>query len=236
MGEWLQVCTESPRHRTRDDGLIEREGTGVVWSPEKRAIVTNVIAQYGSEIVAASQKWGIPPEYFVGLIAMESAGNPNAKSPAGAVGLTQMMPATARGLGYEPSSLSDPAVAIDAAGAYLAGVVKRYGMTELPLLAGAYNAGSRRCSPDTACKTAGKPDGTRAPNSWGLIEDCYKGVGSRYVERVVGASNEAVAQGFGGGGAIAGAAATSFSDAFKAVFPFLCAGAVAGTCVYVITR
>lgn len=236
MGDWLQVCPESPRHRTRDDGLIEREGTGVVWAPDKRTIVANVIATYGSDIVDAAHKWGIPPEYFVGLIAMESAGNPNARSPAGAVGLTQMMPATARGLGYDPASLSNPVVAIDAAGAYLTGTIKRYGSRELPLLAGAYNAGSRRCAATTSCKTAGAKDGTTAPNSWGLIEDCYKGVGSRYVERVVGASNEAVAQGFGGAGAAAGIVATGVSSAVSSLFTFLCAGAVAGTAAYVLTR
>jgi len=46
----------------------------------------------------------INPKYFVRQIAAESGFNPNARSPAGAVGIAQFMPATAAGLGIDPSN------------------------------------------------------------------------------------------------------------------------------------
>jgi murein DD-endopeptidase MepM/ murein hydrolase activator NlpD len=45
---------------------------------------------------------GVDPDIFVRLVGAESTGNPNAKSPAGAIGYTQLMPGTARGLGVDP--------------------------------------------------------------------------------------------------------------------------------------
>lgn len=46
------------------------------------------------------QKYGFPPGTMNALIMQESGGNPRAVSPAGAQGLTQMMPATQRNPGY----------------------------------------------------------------------------------------------------------------------------------------
>jgi hypothetical protein len=45
---------------------------------------------------------GVDPDIFVRLVGAESTGNPNAKSPAGAIGYTQLMPDTAHGLGVDP--------------------------------------------------------------------------------------------------------------------------------------
>lgn len=49
----------------------------------------------------------------------ESSGNPNAKSEAGAIGLMQLMPKTAQGLGYNTDSLKDPQTNINAGAKYL---------------------------------------------------------------------------------------------------------------------
>ncbi len=235
MADWLQVCPSGPRHRYTDAGLIEREGDGVIRAPTKLAAVQKVISTYGGEIESASARHGFPSHWLAGLIAMESGGNPGAQSSGvGARGLVQMMPATAKGMGLDPERLWEPAYAIEAALLYMDNNVKRYGM-DLPVLAGAYNAGSRRCSVTTNCKTSGVSDGTTAVNSWGLIEDCHKGTGSKYVERVVGAANEALLLGYGQGGQYANALSSS-GDAILNALAFFTAGAAVAAAVYVTTR
>jgi len=52
--------------------------------------------------VAAAEQNGIPPDLFLRLINAESSFNQGARSPAGAIGLTQLMPNTAAGLNVNP--------------------------------------------------------------------------------------------------------------------------------------
>jgi hypothetical protein len=82
-----------------------------------------------------AKKYGLPDWYFRGQIGAESNFNPNARSPAGAVGIAQIMPETARGWGVDPR---DPVASLDAAARNMAGYVKKYGL-EGALRA--YNAG-----------------------------------------------------------------------------------------------
>jgi len=90
-----------------------------------------------------AQKYNIPVNIFWGLIRAESSWNPNARSPAGAIGLTQVMPATARGMGYDPRQLAkSPAMQLEAGARYLSQMYKQFGDWELALAA--YNAGPGR--------------------------------------------------------------------------------------------
>lgn len=93
---------------------------------------------YAALAQAAAQKYGINPLYFMRQIEAESSWNPNARSPAGAMGLTQLMPGTARGLGVKDPW--DPAQNIDAGAKYLRQQLDRYdGRYDLAFAA--YNAG-----------------------------------------------------------------------------------------------
>ncbi|MHC4922971.1 MAG: lytic transglycosylase domain-containing protein [Planctomycetota bacterium] len=74
----------------------------------------------------AAQKEGIPVELLMGLVAAESGGRRNVTSSAGAVGLTQVLPSTARGeavrmglLAPESLDLYDPVINLHLGAAYL---------------------------------------------------------------------------------------------------------------------
>jgi soluble lytic murein transglycosylase-like protein len=85
----------------------------------------------------AALKAGIDPDIFLKQIDQESGFNPAAKSGAGAIGIAQFMPATAQGMGIDPT---DPYAALDAAAQLDAQNLKKYGGDYAKALA-AYNAG-----------------------------------------------------------------------------------------------
>lgn len=80
---------------------------------------------------------GISPTYFVRQIQLESGFNPNAVSPSGAIGIAQLMPSTARGLGIDPWN---PLQALQGAAKMMANAYHQYGDYAKALAA--YNAGS----------------------------------------------------------------------------------------------
>ena len=92
---------------------------------------------YAAEIDAAAAKYHVDPALLRGLIRQESNFNANAQSPAGARGLTQLMPGTAAALGVDPSV---PAQAIEGGAKYLRQQLDRFGNDPAKALA-AYNAG-----------------------------------------------------------------------------------------------
>jgi hypothetical protein len=81
---------------------------------------------------------GINPDIFVALVNQESGFDAHARSPAGALGLTQLMPGTARGLGV--SNPLDPVQSLRGGARYLKQQLKAFGGDYRKALA-AYNAG-----------------------------------------------------------------------------------------------
>jgi hypothetical protein len=96
-----------------------------------------VPARYRATIAAAASANGIAPALLAALLRSESGFDPRAVSPAGAQGIAQFMPATARGMGL--GDPFDPAQAIPAAARLLGGHVRAFG--SVPLALAAYNAG-----------------------------------------------------------------------------------------------
>jgi soluble lytic murein transglycosylase-like protein len=93
---------------------------------------------FGAEIDAAAARYGVDPGLLRGLVRQESGFDPRAHSPAGAMGLTQLMPATASSLGV--TDPYDPAQSLDGGAKYLRQMLDRFGNDPAKALA-AYNAG-----------------------------------------------------------------------------------------------
>jgi hypothetical protein len=91
---------------------------------------------------------GLDPNFAVAVAKTESSLNPNAISPKGAIGLFQLMPTTAEGLGVDPT---DPTQNIQGGVTLLSQLLTKYnGDTSLALAA--YNAG-----PGAVSKYGGVP-------------------------------------------------------------------------------
>tara|TARA_R110000803_G_scaffold95820_2_gene163922 strand:+ start:202 stop:1689 length:1488 start_codon:yes stop_codon:yes gene_type:complete len=83
-----------------------------------------------------AQQEGVPTDLFLRLVNQESSFRPNAVSEAGATGLAQLMPGTARDLGVDPN---DPVQNLTGGARYLRQQLDAFGTPELALAA--YNAG-----------------------------------------------------------------------------------------------
>ena len=93
---------------------------------------------YRDEIARASRDFGVEEAIVRAIMHAESAFNPNALSRAGAQGLMQLMPATARRFGVV--NAYDPEQNIRGGVEYLAWLLKRFN-GDLTLAAAGYNAG-----------------------------------------------------------------------------------------------
>ncbi len=85
----------------------------------------------------ASRRYGLDPALVHAVVQAESGYDPYATSPAGAQGLMQLMPATARALGVRDPY--DPVQNVEGGVRYLRGLLDRFGDVRLALAA--YNAG-----------------------------------------------------------------------------------------------
>ena len=97
------------------------------------------VEDYSAIVKKASEKYGVSESLINAVIRVESDGNPNDVSSAGAIGLMQLMPGTAKELGV--SNPYDPEQNIMGGTKYLSQMIDRYdGDVESALAA--YNAGS----------------------------------------------------------------------------------------------
>ena len=103
--------------------------------------------QYIEMAREAARRHNVPEDLFLRLVQQESGWNPNAVSNKGALGLAQLMPATARRLRVDPSV---PAENLDGGARYLAKQFRKFKSWRLALAA--YNAG-----PDAVRKYDGVP-------------------------------------------------------------------------------
>lgn len=105
---------------------------------------------YGARIEKATAGTRVSPALVLAVMAVESAGKPKARSHAGAVGLMQLMPATAKRFGV--TDRTSPVQSIRGGVAYLDFLLGEFGGDPLLALA-AYNAGE-----GAVAKAGGVPD------------------------------------------------------------------------------
>jgi soluble lytic murein transglycosylase-like protein len=100
--------------------------------------VPAVPGKFAAPIAAAAKRNELDPALLSAVVGQESGFQPRAVSSAGAMGLMQLMPETARELGVR--NPFDPAQNIDGGAKYLRGLIDRY-HGRLDLALAAYNAG-----------------------------------------------------------------------------------------------
>jgi hypothetical protein len=130
--------------------LPEQSATAVSSAPG--AALAGV--PYADLFSRAASRYGVDASLLAAMASQESGFNSQAVSPAGAQGLMQFMPSTAKGLGV---NALDPTSAIDGAARYLSSLSKQFGSTDLALAA--YNAG-----PGTVSRYGGIPPYSETQN------------------------------------------------------------------------
>jgi peptidoglycan DL-endopeptidase CwlO len=136
----IQSVYETPTHIRRVVGTEAAASTFATSSVRPASLQNSGSLSgvpYAEMFIKAGAKYNVSPKLLAAVAKVESGYNPKAVSPAGAQGLMQLMPGTAKGLGVKNSF--DPEQAINGAAKLLSHNLKEF--KSLPLALAAYNAG-----------------------------------------------------------------------------------------------
>lgn len=150
---WRNPCGgQGWRYDSR--GLIELEGVGAPeYAPghPRYVICANTWQNFRCEIADAALRHQLPISWVLAIASVETGAWSSNRSrqagmvsPAGALGVMQIMPATAEGLGYAPEQMLQPAQNIDAGARLMAQLDARV-EGGLPAICGPYNSGQLCC-------------------------------------------------------------------------------------------
>jgi soluble lytic murein transglycosylase-like protein len=129
---FLASCASDPQATDRVVAVPLHPAANISNSSNLRLLATQ-----------AAKRHGINRRLFHALITQESAWNPNAISPVGARGLTQLMPSTAWGeCGLKRQDLLDVQANLNCGAFFFSKLLKRFGSVRLALAA--YNSGETR--------------------------------------------------------------------------------------------
>lgn len=193
--EWYDSGCGGPRARWTDEGFIEIEGLAL---PSKTP--PDAVFDWKDLVIEMSARHDLPPCFVAGIMSLESGGNPRAGSPAGAMGLMQLILSTARSMAGDNSlttdEVYDPELNVDLGCKFLRQLWDRYDGNPIKIPFG-YNAGSARCGVGKHRGQYGNGEPC-APNRWGLVGDCWgkDAVTIDYAGIVFAYSNGALEGGF----------------------------------------
>ncbi len=139
---WLGI---SPKLEDSSPGRLAEAVSYLDKGPEGKTVPTprlqkmqDIAEKYGVDILKATIGTDVSPALVLAVIGIESAGNRNAVSSAGASGLMQLMPDTAKRFGVEDATIAEQN--IKGGVAYLDWLMKKFNRDPVMVLAG-YNAG-----------------------------------------------------------------------------------------------
>ena len=161
---WQWLRDEARRVRRLDGG------------PVAFALRYRISPQLARTIQDAAREQGLDPELGFRLVRAESNFNPRARSHAGALGLTQLMPFTARWLDRgmtSPERIMQPERNLAAGFRYLRRLIDKYGDLRLALLA--YNRGEGAVDRDL--RRGRNPENGYSRRVLGTGVDRYRGDG-----------------------------------------------------------
>jgi len=126
-------CSEAGNAITNAGSLGEEEGLA-----RTSGLPSFVPAAYGAPLLRSASRWNVSPGLLAAQLMAESGFNPRAVSPAGALGIAQFIPSTARSYGLRDPF--DPVASIDAQAHLMSDLLRQF--HSVPLALAAYNAGS----------------------------------------------------------------------------------------------
>ncbi len=136
-----KLITDHPRTNLRGYKLLKKYGVddyfGLPYEPTDSPLVP-IRSQFDDLIFSKADKIGLEPALLKAMVHVESAFDADAISPKGAMGLMQLMPATAKRYGVK--SRKDPVASLEGGGRYLLDLLYQFDQ-DLRLALAAYNAG-----------------------------------------------------------------------------------------------
>lgn len=149
-GDWSRPTASSAPERTSPQWPVAaavKTAPTFKSSPARDRVIVH--------IRAAEVRYGLPSGLLDALVAAESSYEPDAVSKAGAAGLAQLMPATARSLGV--FDRFDVRANLDGGARYLRSMIDKFGSVSIALAA--YNAG-----PGAVARAGGIPRNGETPD------------------------------------------------------------------------
>ncbi len=164
MGPWSEVsCVAQPQFAWTPYPDRSRGVSADSPTPATLPAATTRVAGRAGELCSIAQSVGVPASECSSLKAImtqESGGNPNAISPAGAIGLMQVMPSAARSL--DPSlvgmtdaqvreKLLDPTYNMKIGSLYYKKAIDQFGVSNYDSIYASYNGGFGATKPSANC-------------------------------------------------------------------------------------